>query len=137
MRSMYLIGLGLFMTLAFACKKDEDSNNCEKLKGTWQLESWKEGNEELFGDTIFIGSGVLQFGELTDLHGDFTLNIDYLLGGPENLSGEYIVNSDCDEVTLTPTAGLATHYNYHFDGDLLYLDVTVNSVLTELRFKRE
>ena len=138
MRSMYFVGLSLLLALSFSCKKDEGSSNCSKLEGRWQLESWKEDGEQFFGDTIFITSSEINFKTLVDGQGDYELNISYIIGGTEMIIGSYVVNEDCDQVTLTPKGiSVGATYNFHFDGDLLILDGTINSIVMELQFRKE
>ena len=38
MKTLYFIGLGLFLAFLLACKKDEGVSNCAKLEGIWRLE---------------------------------------------------------------------------------------------------
>ena len=137
MKAILFVGLGLWMTLLLACNKDDGPSNCEKLEGAWQLESWQEDAVELFGDTIYITSAELEFKVLTGDQGDYTLNLNYLLGGPETVIGAYVVNEDCDQVTLTPKGGIEGEvYDFHFEGDLLFMEGTINTVMIELEFKK-
>ena len=57
------------MLVALACNKDDDSaSNCTKLQGKWEATSWKEDDEEFFGDTIFIISSVIEATEGAGRH---------------------------------------------------------------------
>ena len=135
---MNYIGLGLLLAILFSCKKDENGTDCAKLEGFWQGESWIEDGEQFFGDTIFISSSEINFKVLTGDQGDYEWNISYLIGGTEMIIGQYVVNQDCDQVTLTPKGGAeGTTYNFHFDGDLLILDGTINTIVTELKFRKQ
>jgi len=138
MRTIHFVGLGLLLAFSFACKKDEDVSACAKLSGVWQCESWKEDGEQFFGDTIFITSAEINFKVLTGDQGDYEWNISYLIGDPEMIIGAYVVNQDCDQVTITPKCGgPSAVYNFHFEGDLLILEGTINALVIELQFRRE
>jgi hypothetical protein len=137
MSAMKIVGLGLWLALAMACKKDEDPSACVRLEGTWQCESWKEDGEEFFGDTIFITDATLEFKKLDGNQGDYELNITYLIGGTESVIGAYMVNESCDEVTITPKAGAPSTYGFTINGDVLTLEGNINAVMVELQFRKE
>ena len=138
MRSMYFVGLGILMTILFACKKDEVVSNCAKLEGIWQCESWKENTVQLLGTTAVFDTAEINFKVLTGDQGDYLLNKNFLIGGPEMTIGAYVVNQDCTQVTLTPKGGGPGElYNFHFEGGVLILDGTINTVVKELQFKKE
>jgi hypothetical protein len=81
MRSTLWLAAGMLL-LTLACNKDEDSSsNCEKLVGKVGGTSWKEDDEQFFGDTIFIISSVIEFKTQTERQGDFDWKINYTLGG--------------------------------------------------------
>jgi len=109
--------------LALACNKDEDAaSNCEKLVGTWAATSWKEDDEQFFGDTIFIISSLLEFKTMVENQGDVDWKINYTLGGLQDVFGNYAVNTTCDEVTITPKSGSPTTYAFTINGDKLTLE---------------
>jgi hypothetical protein len=137
MRTMKIVGLGLWLVCAFACKKDEEVSKCLQLEGTWQCESWKEDGEEFLGDTIFITSAEIIFKTMTEGQGDYDWNITYLLGGPEMIIGAYAPNADCDEVTITPKGGAPSTYQFTISGDELTLFGNLNNVEIELQFRKE
>ncbi len=137
MKSMIFVGLGLCMTLLLACKKDEGPSNCAKLEAKWQLESWKDDGVEQFSDSTYIITAQLEFKALVGVMGDYTLDINYLIGGLQNIFGAYVVNDGCDQVTLTPKDGIAQVFDFHFNGDELFMNGTINAVVTELKFKKE
>lgn len=137
MSTMKIVGLGLWLVLMMACKKDEDPSACAKLEGVWNCESWKEDGEEFFGDTIFITGATLEFKKLDGSQGDYTFDITYLIGGSESVIGAYTVNSSCDEVTITPKAGAPATYGFSIDGDVLTLEGNINAVLIQLQFRKE
>ncbi len=138
MKTMNLVGLGLLLTFLLACKKDEDVSDCAKLEGDWQCESWIEDGQEFLGTTEVITSSEINFKVLTGDQGDYEWNISYLIGGSEMIIGAYVVNQDCDQVTITPKGGGAPAvYNFHIEGDLLILEGTINAVVTELQFRKE
>ena len=134
---MKFVGLCLFLSLLLACKKDEDSSNCEKLEARWLCESWLEDSEEFLGPAEVITSSEIEFKTLTDDQGDYVWNIAYLLGGPELVIGAYVVNDDCNQVTLTPKDGAPTTYNFRFQDDFLFLEGNINNVDIELKFRKE
>jgi len=122
MRSTLWLAAGMLL-LTLACNKDEDtSSNCEKLVGKWEATSWKEDDEQFFGDTIFIISSEIEFKTQTERQGDFDWKINYTLGGLQDVFGSYVVNESCDEVTVTPKSGAPTTYSFSFDGDKLTLE---------------
>jgi hypothetical protein len=135
---MKIVALGLWLTLAFACKKDEEASPCDLLKGTWTCESWKEDDEEFFGDTIFITSSEMTF-HPADSSGRGNLNWDitYLIGGTENIIGSYQLNSSCDEVTLIPKDGAPSTYAFSVSGDELTLSGDINNVDIEMKLRKE
>ena len=137
MRTMKFVGLALFLTLLMACNKDEDPSDCAKLEGTWQGESWLEDDEEFLGADLVITSSEIEFKTLTDDQGDYEWNIGYALGGPELVIGAYVVNDDCDQVTLTPKDGAPTTYNFRFEDDFLFLEGLINNVDISLKFSKE
>lgn len=137
MSTMKIVGLGLWLVLMMACKKDEDPSACAQLEGVWKCESWKEDGEEFFGDTIFITNATLEFKKLDGSQGDYTYDITYLIGGTESIIGAYEVNSSCDEVTITPKAGASATYGFSIDGDILTLEGNINAVLIQLQFRKE
>ncbi len=135
---MKIVGLGLWLVLSLSCKKDEEGvSNCQKLEGTWQCDSWLEDNVEFLGATEFITSSTLELGVLTEAQGTYEWNSSYQIGGSELVIGSYEVNDDCNEVTLTPKDGVPATYNFHFDGDQLILEGTINTIVTELHFLKE
>src|SRR6185369_8211410 len=102
MKSILWFALGLLLTIT-ACKKDEGSStNCMKLEGTWVGTSWKEDDEQFFGDSIYIISNFLEFKKLDGTQGDVDWKITYTLGGLVDVIGSYSVNESCDEVIITP-----------------------------------
>ena len=122
MKSILCVALGL-MFIALACKKDENStSDCMKLEGTWTATSWKEDDEEFFGDTIYIISSTIEFKTLEGTQGDVDWKINYTLGGLIDVIGSYVVNESCDQVTITPKSGAPTTYAFSIDGDKLTLD---------------
>lgn len=137
MSTMKIVGLGLWLALMIACKKDEDPSACVQLEGVWHCESWKENGEEFFGDTIFITGATLEFKKLDVSQGDYTYDITYLIGGTESIIGAYAVNESCDEVTITPKAGVPATYGFTIDGDILTLEGNINAVLIQLQFRKE
>jgi Lipocalin-like domain len=137
MSTMKIVGLGLWIAFLFACKKDEDPSACVRLEGTWQCESWKEDGEEFFGDTIFITGATIEFKKPDGSQGDYTFNISYLIGGSESTIGAYVVNESCDEVTITPKAGVPATYAFSVNGDILTLEGNINAVLIQLQFRKE
>ena len=111
------------MLVALACNKDDGSaSNCTKLQGKWEATSWKEDDEEFFGDTIFIKSSVLEFQALEGNQGDVDWMINYTLGGLQDVFGSYEVNESCDEVTITPKSGAPTTYSFNIEGEKLTLE---------------
>ncbi len=138
MKTLYFVGLSLFLILVFSCKKDPAVSNCAKLEGIWQCESWKEDTTQFLGATLAITASELTFKVLTGDQGDYEWNTDNLIGAQNAIIGSYVVNTDCDQVNLTPKGGTAYDtYDFHFDGDMLVLEGTFSSVLRELQFKRK
>ena len=137
MRTMRIVGLGLCLVLLFSCKKDEEVSACLRLEGTWTCESWQEDGQEFVGDTAFITGAELTFKKLTGSQGDYTLDIHYLIGGDENIIGAYVVNTDCDEVVITPKGGSASTYAFTVNGDMLTLEGTNNAILFDLQFRKQ
>lgn len=137
MSTMKIVGLGLWLALMFACKKDEDVSACVKLEGVWQCESWKEDGQEFLGDTIFITQADITFKTLEGVQGDYEWNISYLIGGTEMVIGAYVVNETCDEVTITPKGGAASTYAFTINGNVLTLEGNINAVLVQLKFRKE
>jgi hypothetical protein len=137
MKAMKIVGLGLWLAFTFACKKDEDISNCARLEGTWQCTSWVEDGEEFFGDTIFISSAEITFKALEGNQGDYDWNITYLIGGQESIIGAYVVNTSCDEVTITPKSGTPSTYQFMISGDELTLEGNINNVQIELQFSKD
>lgn len=119
-----MLGLGVCLLMAFACSKDEDPSNCERLEKLWHCTSWTEEGVELFGDGQLITTARLELKTLTDAAGDYSLYLEFLIGGNENVIGAYSVNEACDEITLTPKAGLPETYDFSFEGDVLILTGT-------------
>jgi hypothetical protein len=134
---MKIVGLGLCLLMAFACKKDEDISNCSRLEGTWQCSSWMEDDLEFLGATEFINAADIKFEALTGDQGDYEMNVTYQIGGSEMIIGSYKVNEACTKVTITPKAGLPATYDFSFDGDMLTLSGNVNAVDIELVFNKE
>ncbi|MGB3079639.1 MAG: lipocalin family protein [Saprospiraceae bacterium] len=138
MKTTIFIGLALFVTLLMACKKDPEISNCAKLEGIWQCESWKEDTIQFLGATLAITASELTFKVLTGDQGDYEWNTDNLIGAQNMIIGSYVVNTDCDQVNLTPKGGTAYDtYDFHFDGDVLVMEGTINSVLRELQLRRK
>lgn len=138
MKTTIFIGLAIFVTILLACKKDPEVSNCAKLEGTWQCESWKEDTIQLQGATLAITSSELTFKVLTGDQGDYEWNTDNLIGTPNMVIGSYVVNNDCNQMNLTPKGGSAyDSYDFHFEGDLLVMEGTFNSIIRELQFKRK
>lgn len=139
MRTMKIVGLGLCLIMAIACKKDEGEviSNCLRLEGTWQCSSWMEDNLEFLGATEFINAADIKFKALTGDQGDYEMNVTYQVGGSEMIIGAYKVNEACTKVTITPKAGLPAVYDFSFNGDMLTLSGNVNSVNVELTFNKE
>jgi hypothetical protein len=122
MRLTYWLASSMVL-IALACNKDEDSStNCEKLVGKWEATSWMEDDEQFFGDTIFIISSALEFKTMVENQGDVDWRINYTLGGPQDVFGNYAVNTSCDEVTITPKSGTPTTYSFTIDGNTLTLE---------------
>ncbi len=134
---MKIVGVCLWLVLSFACKKDEEVSNCLKLEGVWQCESWKEDGEEFFGDTIFITGAELTFKKLDGVQGDYTMDISYTIGGTQMIIGAYVVNEACDEVTITPKAGVPSTYTFTVSENELELAGVINSVDILLNFRKE
>ncbi len=138
MKTTIFVGLVLVVTLILACKKDPEVSNCAKLEGSWQCESWKEDTIQFLGATLAIISSELTFNVLTGDQGDYEWNTDNLIGAQNMIIGSYVVNTDCDQVKLTPKGGTTYDtYDFHFEGDVLVLEGTINLVLRELQFKRK
>ena len=137
MNAMRIVGLGLWLTLMVACKKEDDVSPCLQLEGTWTCQSWKEDGQEFLGDTAFITSTVLTFKELTGDQGDYTWDITYQIGGSESIIGAYVVNADCDEVVITPKGGAASTYAFTVDGDQLTLSGSNNGILFDMAFGKQ
>ena len=136
MKTLLFIGLGVWLTLSFACKKDSDHSDCTKLEGIWHVESWKEDTVQVFGTNLFVLSSQVEFKELTDDQGDYEWNTEYTLG-PDFVIGSYVVNSDCNHVTLTPKGGTAhDDFDYHFQDDLLILEGTISGFETEIQLRK-
>jgi hypothetical protein len=138
MRTMKIVGLGLWLALSMACKDDDDVSQCDLLEGTWQMESWKEDGEEVFGDTIFITTSEMIF-HPRDSSGRGNLNWDitYLIGGTENIIGSYQTNESCDEVTLVPKDGVPSTYNFSISGEELTLSAEINSAEIVMLLRKE
>ena len=137
MKTKHFVGLGLLLTLFIACNKDEGNASCEKLRGTWQCQSWKESGEEALAPSGLITSSQINFDTLDGDHGTYHWDINFLLAGSENIIGAYVVNQDCDQVTLTPKDGVPVMYDFKFEGETLILDQTNNSAITELKFTKD
>ena len=137
MRTMKIVGLVLFLASAFACKKDEGISNCARLEGKWLVESWVVNSEELLGVTAAITSADLEFKVLTGQQGDYTRNTYYQVGDPIAVIGAYVVNTDCNQVTLTPKDGLAEIFQFHFSGDKLVLESSFDGIDTSIEFRKE
>jgi len=121
MKSILCVAMGLLF-IAVACKKDEETSACVQLQGKWAATSWKEDDEEFFGDTNFITSSILEFKVLDGNLGDVDWTVDDTLGGPIDIIGSYMVNESCNEVTITPKSGASTTYAFTIRGDKLTLD---------------
>ena len=134
---MKIVGVCLWLVLSFACKKEDDTSNCLKLEGVWQCESWIEDGEQFFGDTIFYTSAELTFKKLDGVQGDYTMDISSTFGGIEMIIGAYVVNEACDEVIITPKAGVPSVYDFTIAGDLLTLSGINNGVDFELKFRKD
>lgn len=138
MKTTIFVGLALFLTILLSCEKNPEVSNCAKLESIWQCESWKEDTIQLLGATLAITSSELTFKVLTGDQGDYEWNTDNLIGAPNMVIGAYIVNTDCDQLNLTPKGGTAFDtYDFHFDGDVLVMEGTFNSIFRELQFKRK
>ena len=138
MRTMKIVGLGLWLVLMIACKDDDDVSQCDLLEGTWQTESWKEDGEEFFGDTIFITSSEMTFHPAdTSGKGNLNWDITYLIGGTENIIGSYQLDESCEEVTLKPKDGIPSTYAFTVSGDELTLSGNINNVEMEIQLRRE
>jgi len=137
MKTRYFFGLGLLFTLFLACNKDEGDASCIKLQGTWQCQSWKDDGEEALAPDGLITSAQINFDTLDGDHGTYHWDINFLIAGSENILGTYTVNSDCNQVTLTPQDGGPVEYKFKFDGDILILDQTNNVAVTEIKFTKE
>ena len=135
---MKIVGLGLWLALTIACKKDDEVTTCDVLEGTWQCESWKEDDEEVFGDTIFITSSEMTF-HPADSSGRGNLNwdISYLIGGTENIIGSYQLDDNCEEVTIIPKDGIPSTYAFTVSGDELTLKGNINNVDIEMILRKE
>ncbi len=137
MRTMKIVGLMLFLASAFACKKDEGISNCARLEGKWIVESWVVNTQEIFGASAAITAADLEFKVLTGQQGDFTRNTTYLIGDPIAVIGGYVVNTDCNQVTLTPKDGFAETFQFHFNGDKLVLENSFDGLDTTIEFGKE
>ncbi len=137
MNTMKIVGLGLCMVMAFACKKDEALSNCDRLEGNWLCTSWMEDNIEFLGAEEFITSAEIEFKTLAGNQGDYDQHITYMIGGSEMIIGAYVVNAACTEVTITPKAGLPATYDFEFESDTLTLSGLINAVDFELKFIKE
>jgi len=137
MRTMKIVGLVLFLASVFACKKDEGISNCERLEGKWLVESWVINAEEWFGPSAVVTSANLEFKVLTGQQGDYTQSITYQIGDPVSVIGAYVVNTDCNQVTLTPKDGFAETFQFHFNGDKLVLENSFNGNDTTIEFQKE
>lgn len=134
---MKIVGLVLFLACAFACKKDEGISNCERLEGNWLCESWIVNTEELLGATASITSADLEFKVLTGQQGDYIRNTYFQVGNPNSVIGAYVVNTECNQVTLTPKAGVAEIFQFHFSGDKLVLENSFDGLDTTIEFRKE
>ena len=134
---MKIVGLMLFVACAIACEKDDDKSNCERLEGNWQAESWVVGSVELLGATATYTAVDIDFDALTGQQGNYTQNTTYVVGLPLNVIGTYAVNTDCDQVTLTPKDGLPVIFEFHFNDDKLVLENSINGTDTTIRFQKE
>ena len=122
MRITLCLAFGAMLT-ALACNKDDDSaSNCTKLQGKWEATSWKEDDEEFFGDTLYIISSVIDFKTLEGNQGDVDWMINSTLGGLLDVFGSYVVNESCDEVTITPKSGAPTTYSFTIEEEKLTLE---------------
>ena len=137
MKTMRIVGVGLWFVLAFACKEDEDVSACMKMEGTWQCQSWKEDGEEFFGDTIYLVSSEIIFKSLTEGQGDYEWNFSYLIGGNQKVIGSYAPNASCDQVTITPKGGFASTYDFEISGNDLILSGVINNIDFELLFQKQ
>lgn len=122
MKSIPGFALGLLLIVVACNKDDNSSSDCMKLEGKWAATSWKEDDEQFFGDSIFIISSVIEFKKLDGNQGDVDWMIDYTLGGLQNLFGSYMVNASCDSVIITPKSGAPTSYAFTIAGNKLTLD---------------
>jgi len=138
MKKILFVFAIVFSFIWMACNKDDDNSNCSKLEGSWIGESWIEDGVQFFGSTNFITSSNIAFEDLIDGQGDFEWNIGYSIGGTETVMGTYTVNDSCNEVTMTPKGGgPSSVYNFSFDGDVLTLHGIINTIDTELKFRKE
>lgn len=137
MRTMKIVGLLLFLAGTFACKKDEGMSNCERLEGNWQAESWIVNTEELLGATASITAADIEFKVLTGQQGDYSQNTTFLVGDPISVIGAYTVNTDCDQVTMTPKDGLPVVFSFHFNDNKLVLENSFDGLDTTIRLRKE
>ncbi|HZV70341.1 MAG TPA: hypothetical protein VFG10_12385 [Saprospiraceae bacterium] len=136
MKTLLFIGLGVLLALSFACKKDSNPSDCTKLEGIWHAESWKEDTVQVLGSNSLVISSQLEFKVLTGDQGDYEWNTNYSLG-QEMVIGSYVVNSDCNHVTLTPKGGTAhDDFDFHFNGDVLILEGFFIGANTEIQLRK-
>ena len=136
MRLTFLYSLLLCCLLA--CNKDDyDSPTCTALAGEWTGISWMEDGMQFLGDSIFLTRSDLHLEPMTDGKGDLEWHLDYILGGPEEITGTYSVNGSCNEITITPKpGGVSSTYRVDIHGTRLTLSGDINDVHIELKFDR-
>lgn len=120
-----------------ACKKDDDKSACQKLEGEWKCVSFKEDGVELLGSAGIINSSELDFDKLNGDEGDFDWTITYNDGSNEALRGDYEVNANCTEVTMTPVGEIGIDFDFEIDGDELTLEANLDGSAAEVKFKRD
>lgn len=120
-----------------ACKKDDEKTSCQKLEGEWKCVSFKEDGVELLGSAGIINSSELDFDKLNGDEGDFDWTITYNDGSNEALRGDYEVNANCTEVTMTPVGEIGIDFDFEIDGDELTLEANLDGSAAEVKFKRD
>ena len=134
---MKIVGLALFVAFAIACDKDDEKSNCERLEGSWQAESWIVNTEEILGAAATYTAADIDFDALTGQEGNYTQNTTLLVGDPINVIGTYAVNTDCDQLTLTPKDGFPVVFAFHFSDDKLVLENSFDGLDTTIRLKKD
>jgi hypothetical protein len=129
----------LLLCSIFACNKDDDytAPACTALAGEWTGISWMEDGMQFLGDSIFITRSELNLSPMSGGEGELQWHLDYILGGPEDITGTYSVNTTCNEITITPKpGGVSSTYRVDIHGTRLTLSGYINDVQIEMKFDR-